>query len=62
MPNSYEIFRSGLARKMRDAHKEKNKQLEEVESSSLQEKIKEQKRKEIINNFENYISEIKNRH
>ena len=54
-------FRSDFAREMQDKLKERNEQLEQVEKSPLSEWIKEQKRKEIMDNFEKQIDEIENR-
>lgn len=61
MAKTNKEFRSDLAKEMRDKLKERNEKLEQVEKSSLSEWIKEQKRKEIMDNFEKQIDEIENR-
>ena len=54
-------FRSDLAKQMRDKRKERDAQLEQIEKSSFSEWLKEQMRKEIKENFDREINEMKNR-
>lgn len=61
MAKTNKEFRSDLAKEMRNKRKEKNIQLEQVESSKFSQWLKEQMSKEIKENFEKKIDEIKSR-
>jgi len=61
MEETNKEFRLNLAEEMQDRLKERNWQLESVEKSPFSEWLKAQMRKEIMDNFENQMNEIKSR-
>ena len=61
MAKTNKELRFDFAKEMRDKRKEKNEQLEQVENSKFSQWLKEQKSKEIKENFEKEIDEIKSR-
>lgn len=54
-------FRDDLAKEMRDKYNERNKRLEEAEKSSSSDGLKEQMNKEIMDNFNQEMEEMKSR-
>ena len=60
MTKTNKEIRSDFAKEMCDRRKEKNEQLQLVDTLPISEDLKEQKRKEIMDNFENEIKKIKN--
>ena len=61
MAKSNEKFRSNLVKEMRDKYNERNKKLEQVEGSSFSDGLKEQMKKEIMDNFNQEMEEMKTR-
>ena len=60
MTKTNKEIRSDFAKEMCDRRKEKNEQLQLVDTLPISEDLKEQKRKEIMDNFEDEIKKIKN--
>lgn len=54
-------FRDDLAKEMRDKYKERNEKLEQAEKSSFSSGLKEQMKKEIMDNFTKEMDEMKSR-
>ncbi len=54
-------FRSGLARETRDKYNERNRLLEQAEKSSFSEWLKDQMKKEIMENFYKEMDEMKSK-
>lgn len=61
MAKTNKEFRSDLAKEMFDKLNQRNEQLEKIEKSPYSEWLKEQKRKEIMENFEREIDNMKKR-
>jgi hypothetical protein len=55
---SYKQFRSELAKEMKKLHDERLEQLEKLDSLLISEKLKEEARKQIFNEFTKKIEEI----
>lgn len=54
-------FRDDLAKEMRDKYNERNEKLEQAEKSSFSSGLKEQMKKEIMDNFTKEMDEMKSR-
>jgi hypothetical protein len=56
---SYRDFRDDLAKRMRDIKSERDDQLAQVESLSISDSLKDEARKQIMENFYERIVEIR---
>ena len=54
-------FRDDLAKEMRDKYNERNEKLEQAENLSFSDGLKEQMKKEIMENFDQEMEEMKSR-